>query len=376
MLPGPSNRTEWERIGNGHLRAFVAELVALDWTVTGISASSLLSPSDADNLASITHIHWTESLTLEAPQPLWVKALTMMQATADRTRPHFVLQHFAQRHLRTIAARRPLVYQVHDLDSNWLEPARAHLLDRAFKLACLREAHAWVIHERSCLPLLDTLAAPPKHVAVCPLGDYARFHGEPIPRIEARRRFGWAEDETVFLYAGYAGPRRNPAATAEAFARLNNAKARLVVASRNAFRYLRADLRRVHVRDELLENETVRDLYCAADWIVMPGRQYLNSAVVRTALSYGRPVICIDFGSQSDMARDAALWLENESADALYAQLSRACNMRSEEYETYSREAVARHVERSWENSSRSYVELLDRLRGQAANAPRTSVAP
>lgn len=370
MLPGPQPDTEWKRVGNGHLRALAAELGRNGWTVHGLEPRDFFSPSCTLENSTIVHIHWTEALTLQVQQPYWVKALTSLQTAAGQTRPHLFLQRFARRILRPIAARRPLVYQVHDLDSNWLEPARAHLLDRAFKLACLREAHAWVVHESSSLSPLDRIAPRPASIAICPLGDYAGFHGPPIAGSEARRRLGLPENETIFLYAGYAGTRRNPAATATAFTRLGAPNARLIIASRNARRYLPTDTPRIEVRDEFLENETVRDLYCAADWIVMPGRAYLNSAVVRTALSYARPVICIEFGSQSDMARDAALWLEDDSEPALHRQLSRALVMPADEYQRYSRAAAARSAERSWSESTRTYVSLLEQLRESAARQP------
>ena len=375
MLPGPGRRTEWDVIGNGHLRALHAELTALGWSLYGVTAGELLSPGDAAPAACVTHIHWTESLTLAAPQPLWVKLLTRFQTTAGRTRPHLLLERFARRLIRRIAARRPLIYQVHDLDSNWLEPARAHLLDRAFKLACLKEAHAWVIHEHSCLPLINRLAPPPPHVAVCPLGDYARFHGASIPRAAARQRFGWPERDLVFLYAGYSGARRNPAATLTAFLRLGDARARLIIASRNSRHYLPDSPPRVHVHDALLDNTTFRDLYCAADWIVMPGRDYLNSAVVRTALSYGRPVICIDFGAQSEMARGAALWLRDDSAEAIHEQLAHACAMPPPAYEAFARAALERNAERTWEQTARNHTALVEQLLSSSPDAASTSLA-
>lgn len=374
MLPGPEPDTEWKRVGNGILRAIAAELVSHKWTADGIEAADFLSPSRTIKNSAIVHVHWTEALALHVPQPSWVKALTALQTAIGQTRPHALLQHFARGVLRPIAARRPLVYQVHDLESNWLEPARAHLLDRAFKSACLREAHAWVVHESSCLSLLEKFAPLPASVAVCPLGDYASFHGPPLGRSEARRRLGQPEHETIFLYAGYAGERRNPAATAAAFVRLGVAHTRLIIASRNARRYLSDNMSRVEVRDEFIDNETLRDLYCAADWIVMPGRDYLNSAVVRTALSYSRPVICIDFGSQSDMARDAALWLENDSESSLLQQLSRACAMPREEYRRHANAAAARSAERSWRESIQRYVSLLETLH-ESAPAFRDTVS-
>lgn len=360
MFPEPEAASDANRAGASHnlFRQFNSMLRARGCAVSGLSNSELLQP--AQLAVDLVHINWTELLTRELYfgqrwLRLAARATIRLGSPADA-----LLRAAARRRLRPLFRHRPVVYQVHDLTSNWLQPPAAHRLDRAIKSVILAHAQGWVVNEESCLAEID--APPPAAIATCRLGGFDLFHGTAIPRTAARASLGLPASGRVFIYAGFSSARRNPRDLVTAFARLP-AGHHLLIASANARNFLPGELPpNVHLLTGYLENEQLRALFCAADWVVMPGRHYLTSAVVRTAISYGCPVICARFGSQIDMARDAALWLDPANDDSLAAQLSAAASMPESELECFRQAAAQRHAERTWGKSVAAYLALVDGL--------------
>ncbi|MBI5422652.1 MAG: FkbM family methyltransferase [Opitutae bacterium] len=332
-------------------------------TVSGLTTSALLQPEQVE--LDLVHINWTELLARELYfGTRWLR-LTARAAGVIGEPADAVLRAAVRRRLRPLFRRHKVVYEVHDLTSNWLQPAGAHRLDRAVKAVILSEAHGWIVHEDSCLG--EIACPPPAALATCRLGGFDLFHGTAISREAARASLGLPTSGRVFVYAGYSSPRRNPRELVAAFARLP-AGHHLLIASSNARDFLPAELpANVRLFTGFLEDEFLRTLFSAADWTVMPGRHYLTSAVVRTAISYHSPVICAPFGSQIDMARDAALWLDDDSA-SLSSRLSTAATMPDAELARFREAAGRRQAERTWEKFVAAYLSLVTRL------VPNTSV--
>lgn len=369
MFPSPLGESQWDKIGNGHFRAFTPLIVEHGWMVQPLEVHHLLD-DDCDHVDAV-HINWTERLAITTAHRRPIRLWARLRAFRDTVKADRILRGIARNALRPIAKKRPLIYQIHDLESNWLQPRATWLIDQAFKAACLDLASAWVVHERSCLSAISDRHRPPPCTCICPLGDYAPFHGPAISRAEARRRLGLPAHGMVFLFSGYSSPRRNPAAAAAVIARLDPGTATLLVASTNGHEYLPAPISaNLHLHSGLLKPETVRDVCCAADWVLMPGRRYLTSAVIRTALSYGRPVICPDFGCQTDMAREAAIWLADDSEPALQAALQAALRMTTPEYQVFCAAAERRNTERTWSASAATYIQMLDTVSGAGVARP------
>jgi glycosyltransferase involved in cell wall biosynthesis len=360
MFPEPEEKAQSRTAGAGHnlFRQFNSMLRARGCRITGLCAADLLQPSRLD--VDIVHVNWTELLARELYYGqrwfrITARAARLIGGPADT-----LLRAAAQRRLDRLFRDRQVIYHVHDLSSNWLQPRAAHRLDLAIKGIVLARAHGWVVNEDSCLGEID--CPPPAAVATCRLGGFDVFHGAAIPRAEARAELNLPACGRVFIYAGYSSSRRNPRELVDAFGQLP-AGHHLLIASSNARDFLPAELpANVRLFTGFLENEFLRTLFCAADWVVMPGRHYLTSAVVRTAISYSCPVICARFGSQIDMARDAALWLDDASPRALSVQLTTAANLPAAELDRYRAAAAQRHAERTWEKSVEAYLALLARL--------------
>ncbi len=371
MFPEPEGDSQWLKSGNGFFRQFNGMLRARGHTVTGLSVPALLQPATLQ--VDIVHVNWTELLARQLYfNQRWIR-LTARAAPGIGRAAAALLRTAVRRRLQPLFRLHPVVYQVHDLSSNWLKPPAAHRLDRAVKAVLLSGADGWVVHEDSCLPEID--CPPPSAIATCRLGSFDLFHGPAITRIEARRSLGLPEARgRVFAYAGLSSPRRNPRDLVAAFAQLP-ADHHLLIASSNARDFLPAELpANVRLFTGFLENAFLRDLFCAADWLVMPGRNYLTSAVVRTALSYHCPIICVRFGSQIDMAREAALWLDDADEHSLRIQLAAAATLPEPALDRFRRAAAQRHTERTWEKSVDAYLALLADLSATRRSAAASAV--
>jgi glycosyltransferase involved in cell wall biosynthesis len=156
----------------------------------------------------------------------------------------------------------------------------------------------------------------------------------------------------VFAYLGTVRPNRNPHASIVSFMKVAGSADRLVLAGMGLRAFLpesNADPR-IITFDRFLLPDDYRDLICAADFVINDGERYLTSAVIRTALSYGVPVIAHPYGATLDMAQGAALFI---GAEGVEGALREAMNMDRDRYELLCGEAHKRNDERSWEESGR-----------------------
>jgi glycosyltransferase involved in cell wall biosynthesis len=190
------------------------------------------------------------------------------------------------------------------------------------------------------------------------------LYGPPITKAEARSQLGITNSGKLFSYLGTARPGRNPAIATASF--LENAASHdhLLIAGSNAYRFVPKDLdKRVKIYEGVIPVDLFHKILCASDFIINDGQHYLTSAIIRTAMSYSRPVIAYPFGSAVDMAKDAAVWIsdsENGLADAI-----RTASMMSEPaWQALSAAAAKNETLFTWQQCGEAcmalYQELLD----------------
>lgn len=244
---------------------------------------------------------------------------------------------------------RPIAWQVHDLPSGDT-PDHLRLATRVFE-EFFAVADGLIYYEASAQPPIDELLGPPgdRVVGVAPLGEYTHLHGEPIDTATARQRRNLPADAKIFIYSGTVRASRNPGQFIEAFKENTDPTTRLIVTGRGveAFTEACAADERITLLHGLVEQDTYRDLMCAADFVVNDAHRYLGSAVIRVALGYGKPVIASPFGCTADLARDAFIPL-GEHDRALHDAIDTALRLTPEAYQAMSDAARRRDAERPW----------------------------
>jgi len=222
----------------------------------------------------------------------------------------------------------PLVWTLHDLFPHTSQsPSKLQLFTRRY---LLKHTEVLLLNCENAAQLAQKELGYPKNMVVAPLGDYKLFYPETINREKARQLFGLSENETMYLFFGSQRPHRNAKELILSFKEIPDPSIHLWVIG-----YTPEDIRsvveelnwsdwRVHLHLKQVNNEKVEYAIKACDFLVMPGKNYLTSAVIALALSYGVPVIAPQYGCAKDMVREAGILYDDAQSDGLKKALEHA----------------------------------------------------
>jgi len=229
----------------------------------------------------VIHVHWPEF------------------AVGGRALPAAVVNAALVLAALAVARRRGavVVWTAHNLGAHEASHARLlrAYLDRFVRqvdaVTVMTEAGAKAVRSR-----FPKLARRP--VVLAHHGDYRSSYPSPTPRAEARARLGIADEARVALFFGQVRPYKDVPALLRAFRGLEDPAARLVVAGRPLSPAVGEELwnlavgdHRIELRLDFVAAETVPLLFGAADLVVLPYAEILNSGAAMLALSFDRPVL-------------------------------------------------------------------------------------
>jgi glycosyltransferase involved in cell wall biosynthesis len=310
----------------------------------------------------VIHVHWPEGLLLDDRR--WV--------TAVRGGALLGLLRLAR--MRGAS----LVWTVHNLGSH--EPASSGLATRMWQLFTA-EVDGYISLSRSGISAVEQqfpeLSDRPGFVV--PHGHYRGVYPREVSKREARERLHIPGEAMVFLFVGVIRPYKNVVHCVEAFRQWKPQDARLVVAGNPASDDLRKEITAAAELDERTQThlafippEEMQYYLEAADAVVLPYTDILNSGTALLALSFDRPVIVPDRGAMGELRREVgANWVytyENhfgwEVFEAASQWLSRT-----------ERSAQAPLEQHDWEEIARQTLEAYTSIRGSGSQMPRASAA-
>lgn len=175
--------------------------------------------------------------------------------------------------------------------------------------------------------------------AVIPHGHYRDAY--PPCEINAREALGVAPGARVILFFGEVRAYKNVDSLVRAFHEVKPANAVLLIAGRPKGQALADEIVSAAARDSrvrltlgFIKREQVAWYFRAADLVVLPYRQILNSGSALLGLSLNRPVLVPDLGSMSELKRDfGSDWVHtfsgNIDSEKLEASLEWAAKPRS-----------------------------------------------
>jgi len=382
---------EWEAKGNYHLVKLFESLTRLGWEVVALEADDFMAPGRlTEKNIKLIFIHWPSSILdvgdlsraegvgritdfLKAKGLRNPGSLTQKMVSSFAIICSVLLDPVHGSLVRSTAARRikqitqsikecglPLVWEMHDLGSHHLSgQGPLARIEESFNRSLYDLCSAIVLHESSCLaPVHDAFGSTRPHITA-QLGPYS--YGPPIETKEARRRLGISSCGKIIAHIGTARSNRNPAEAASSFSRVAGKHDSLIIAGMGVGAYLPEELidSRMIIFDGFQSPEKMRDIFCAADFVINDAQRYLTSAVVRAAMTYGVPVIARPFGSTLDMAKGAAIFIERDGLDEA---LREALRLENKRYESLRCEAIKRDAERRWERSGERISELFRNL--------------
>ncbi len=252
----------------------------------------------------IWHVHWPEALLNIRNPALAAFKLSSFLAMID-----FV---------RLRGGR--LVWTVHNLRAHdglhpSLEARFYHsFIPRVDGVISLSETGLKLARER--FPRLRHLPA-----AVIPHGHYR----DQYPRCEnnARAELDIPAGARVMLFFGKVRPYKNVDGLVRDFRNVRDSNALLMIAGQTNNASLGESLAkqaaldsRVRVALQFIEREQVARFFSAADLVVLPYRNILNSGAALLALSLNRPVLVPDLGSMGDLRDDfGGQWVRTYSGE-------------------------------------------------------------
>jgi beta-1,4-mannosyltransferase len=243
--------------------------------------------SDLDH-AEVLHLHWPES-PFNRPDPSGIK---------------LVLEAVRQARVQNVR----VVWTAHNLKAH----AGIHpVLERAFWVEfCASLDGVIALSNSSCAALLE---AHPKlklvPITVIPHGHYRGVYPNTISREEARAKLDFPPEPPVLAFVGQLRAYKGVPELLEAFTELQG-DARLMIAGKPVppedaphLETLAARDPRVHLELGFVPDERLQLFFNAADMIVLPYRQILNSGSALLALSFNRPVLAPAIGSLPELAQ-------------------------------------------------------------------------
>ena len=310
----------------------------------------------------VVHFHWPEAYYRPSKKSAkilwpWMRVLGIAWLYA------FV---FLARFLRI-----PIVWTLNDLYPHGESPTRA--FERSCRSYLMRNVSSLILCGDSAEPVARAEFGPARHVVSAPLGNYRDFYPDGLSETDARARLGLSPDETVFLCFGTMRENRNAIELISVFRQIPAKNLRLIVVGGTPA-HLRDQMEasawadwRIRCHFQQVPNEELEMLMKASDWVVVPGRNYLTSAVLVLGLSYGRPVITSDYGCAPSIAGEAGFLYDQDAPGGLMTALGRAIAADKAEYR---RKAEERARQLSWDDTA---VQMMKSYRAALAASGRGS---
>ncbi|WP_121969873.1 glycosyltransferase [Leptolyngbya sp. BC1307] len=170
---------------------------------------------------------------------------------------------------------------------------------------------------------------------VIPHGHYRGCYPDDLTDEDARSRLNLAPDTTVLLYLGYISPYKNVPHLAKVFCQLSNevkSNVTLLIAGQpdseqiaQAVRSAADSAPNIQLHLRFVRDEELQIFFKAADLVVLPFKEILNSGSLLLALSFNRPVLAPDLGAVSDwQAQIGSDWIKTYSGALTPAVLQEA----------------------------------------------------
>jgi beta-1,4-mannosyltransferase len=254
--------------------------------------------------AAIWHLHWVEAFWNRRAlvRAAWRAAAILAMVRVARWRGTRI------------------VWTVHNLHTHERRHPR---LERWFWSRFTRVVDGYVaLSEQGrslALQRFPTLAARPGFVV--PHGHYRDAYPDTTTREQARRHLGLPDHGSVVAFIGKVRPYKNVPHLIRTFRALAAPELRLVVAGQPNAPASEQDVRaeaardeRVHLSLRHIPDAEVQLFLRAADLIVLPYEDILNSGSALLALSFDRPVLVPDRGAMGELARQAGTdWVRTYS---------------------------------------------------------------
>ncbi|MEL6159019.1 MAG: glycosyltransferase [Cyanobacteria bacterium J06627_32] len=226
---------------------------------------------------------------------------------------------------------------------------------------------------------------------VVPHGHYRGCYPDTLNREDARSQLALSPDATVLLYLGYISPYKNVPHLINTFQALppSDQPVTLLIAGKADSDEMKqavlaaaedADGIQLHLR--FIRDDELQIFFKAADLVVLPFEEILNSGSLLLALSFDRPVLASHLGAVADwQAQIGANWVNTYSGKLTPEVLAAAVQDRRSHAEKNRKKACQKADEKApldsleWNAIAQQTLGAYQSTRKQPLNAPNTAQA-
>jgi beta-1,4-mannosyltransferase len=239
----------------------------------------------------IWHLHWPDAwLNTSNIIEAYFKALTLLGLV------------YASRFLGT-----KVIWTIHNLRSHEFYHPR---LERRFWQAFTKRLDGVISPSKIGLKMAQEIypALRNIHTSIVPLGYFSELYPNHIEPDDARRKLGLNQYSKVILFIGHILTYKNIPGLIKIFRHLEDPSTRLLIAGRPNRLDLADEIRveasrdpRVELHLNFIPEEDLQNFLNAADIVVLPFKEILNSSSALLALSFGQPLLVPEMGAMSEL---------------------------------------------------------------------------
>lgn len=348
---------------NAYQRELAGALGALGVTVTAEPTGRrkivpVLQAVRRHGRPDVVHVHWTEPY------------ISGGRTTVSRVR---VLRTLAELRLLHRAGC-AVVWTAHDLARH---DRKVDPLELRFNRGLFTLSGAVIVHceaaREALLSALGLSSRASSRIRVIPHGHYADAYPQEIDRAAARARLGLPVESRVFAFVGWVRPYKGVLELIEAFRRLEDPGARLLVAGQPQGEAFTAQVTseaaqdgRISTRLEFIPDDELQLYLAACDVMALPYREIFTSGSVLLAMTFERAVIAPRRGCIGETLDDrGALLYDSTDPDGLVSALRRALSADLDAMGQHNRDLLP---EFGWDRIAEATVDAYRAARGSTAN--------
>lgn len=188
-----------------------------------------------------------------------------------------------------------IIWTVHELDAY---ESRHPKRDAWFRSVVMKLSRRLIVHGEHTRQVLVTEHDYRRPIDVTRHPSYIGCYRDEITREQARAKLGLPDDARVYLYFGYIKPYKGVEDLIQAFGRVGDEGARLLIAGKPLDASIKQKVEALATTDtrvrtclQYVADDDIQNYFRAADVVVFPFRSTQTSGSLMLAMSYGRPII-------------------------------------------------------------------------------------
>jgi glycosyltransferase involved in cell wall biosynthesis len=207
-----------------------------------------------------------------------------------------------------------IVWTVHNIISH---ETKFKSLELFFTKLLSRLCNRIIVHSSSAKnEVIETYRIRDSSIIVIPHGNYIDCYENVIDKAKAKKQLHLSSEDVIFLYFGQIRPYKGVLELVDAFKRLEQSQAKLLIIGKPLNNEVANDVVKKCTEDErirtvlkFIPDDELQIYMNAADIIVQPYKNILTSGAVILAMSFGKPVIAPSIGCIRDVLDDEGSFL-------------------------------------------------------------------